>query len=562
MSEWPRNEFGPNLSFEDADRVVAALGIAPGDQVLEVGGASNTFERADVVCDLTFGATGQRNGSPGTFTKGVRYVEAPVESLPFADREFDFVVCRQVLEHVADPARAAAELSRVAARGLVEVPSRAGELMNGNPTHRWIVDLEDGVLVFHPRCFVEHPFDNLFYGRLFQDPSLRERAETRFRNLSNHQVLFEGRLRVRVEAARGPRFDYDDPVQAGRSHYSFARNCLLQGADPTYALPDAMLAARLLAGHPAPRLLLAAYQARLMQLEDAGQTLAGLSDNASASLRRLIAMAKRGDPVDLRTIPVPDPLDAKVAAAGHDDRPKASIVVPAPTAEGLRAAVESALSQDYPDVEVVVATSAAADDVGAALSHLSGVARLRVVSEPAARTVAALMNAGMRASMGNVLGFVVPPDRLQCHHLDRIVAGLLASGADAAHGDRLLLDGGGVLAPDLAPGSPAAAAFSASTLVMRSAAALALGPLDAASDVAVPTWLDALAKRHRVFHVPSVTVESAGPRPSGAPVVEGALAQLRLRPLDLYREIVALHARESALARRVRELEERLGARS
>ena len=82
---------------------IAALGIGPGDRVLEVGGASNAFARADVVCDLTFGATGQRNGSPGVFTAGTRYVEAPVESLPFGDGEFDFVICRQVLEHVADP---------------------------------------------------------------------------------------------------------------------------------------------------------------------------------------------------------------------------------------------------------------------------------------------------------------------------------------------------------------------------------------------------------------------------------------------------------------------------
>src|SRR4029079_17570981 len=98
------------------------------------------------------------------------------------DHEFDFVMCRQVLEHVPDPQKAAAELARGARRGLVEVRSRAGELVNGNPTHRWIVDREEDTLVFHPRCFIEHPFDNLFYGRLFQDDALREKSETRYRN--------------------------------------------------------------------------------------------------------------------------------------------------------------------------------------------------------------------------------------------------------------------------------------------------------------------------------------------------------------------------------------------
>ena len=76
----PRNEFGPNLSFEDDEAAaIAALGIRPTDRVLEVGGASNAFGRADVICDLTFGATSQRNGAPGTFKAGKRYVEAPVE---------------------------------------------------------------------------------------------------------------------------------------------------------------------------------------------------------------------------------------------------------------------------------------------------------------------------------------------------------------------------------------------------------------------------------------------------------------------------------------------------
>jgi SAM-dependent methyltransferase len=524
--------------------------------VLEVGGASNAFERADVVCDLTFGATGQRNGSPGVFTRTKRYVEAPVERLPFADREFDFVICRQVLEHVADPAAAAAELSRVARRGFVEVPSRAGELLNGNPTHRWIVDRDGDVLVFHPRTFVEHPLDNLFYGRLFQDAALRERSEGRYRNLLNHQVAFEGTLRVRVARADGPAFDYDDPVQAARSHYSFARNCLLQGADPAYALSDAHLAARLVPDDPRARVLLAVYQARMLQLDEALETLAGLDDNASASLKRIVERARKGEAIDLAKLPVPDPMDPRITRSAHTDRPKVSIAVPAASAAGLRAAVESALSQDYPDVEVVVASALPEAAVAAEIGHLS-TPRLLVERAPAGATEAALLNLALRRCTGNLLGFLVPPDRLQCHHLDRLVAGLLAAGSDCAHGDRVLLDGSGVLAPDLVPGNPATAAFSLSTLVLRSAVALELGPFDVSSDVAVPAWLGRLAKGFSIVHVPTVTVEAPGPAPAGAPVLEGSLAQLRLRPLDLYCEIVALHAREAALLDRVRELEAR-----
>jgi SAM-dependent methyltransferase len=44
-------------------------------------------------------------------------VRANVESLPFADGEFDLVVCSQVLEHALDPAAVLHELTRVLAPG-------------------------------------------------------------------------------------------------------------------------------------------------------------------------------------------------------------------------------------------------------------------------------------------------------------------------------------------------------------------------------------------------------------------------------------------------------------
>lgn len=60
----------------------------------------------------------------------------------FRDKEFDFVYCSHVLEHVRDPAKACAELMRIGKRGFIETPTRGKDLWLGTAAvsnHRWAV---------------------------------------------------------------------------------------------------------------------------------------------------------------------------------------------------------------------------------------------------------------------------------------------------------------------------------------------------------------------------------------------------------------------------------------
>lgn len=59
--------------------------------------------------------------------------------LPLRDHEFDFVLCSHVMEHVADPVAFAAELVRIAPRGIVVTPHAFKDAIFNfeDPTHRW-----------------------------------------------------------------------------------------------------------------------------------------------------------------------------------------------------------------------------------------------------------------------------------------------------------------------------------------------------------------------------------------------------------------------------------------
>lgn len=69
---------------------------------------------------------------------------------PFADNSFDRVICKDIIEHVADPVLFLAEIHRIARDGaLVEIrtPHFSAQNSWNDPTHRW-----------HYGAFWYHPF--------------------------------------------------------------------------------------------------------------------------------------------------------------------------------------------------------------------------------------------------------------------------------------------------------------------------------------------------------------------------------------------------------------------
>jgi hypothetical protein len=140
---------------ESRQRILAML--RDDDLILDVGGWAQPFPRADWVLDLQPYETrglydydeGERGKERFNADTWVTRDICDRERWPFANDQFDFVICSHTLEDVRDPVWVCEELQRVGKAGYIEVPSRLEEQtvgVNGDwpgwAHHRWLCDVD------------------------------------------------------------------------------------------------------------------------------------------------------------------------------------------------------------------------------------------------------------------------------------------------------------------------------------------------------------------------------------------------------------------------------------
>ena len=130
--------------------------------MLEVGSGQSPHPRANVLVDKYVADDFERPQEIG-IDIAKPFVVADGHSLPFADKAFAYAIALHVLEHATDPERFAAELSRVADAGFVQVPSSESELTFGWPYHPWLIDFDGETLVFRPRDGRSAPYGEVFH---------------------------------------------------------------------------------------------------------------------------------------------------------------------------------------------------------------------------------------------------------------------------------------------------------------------------------------------------------------------------------------------------------------
>ena len=124
------------------------LKIRKQHKVVEIGSGHNPTIRANVIVEKYINDNTHRCGNIKIYPHQI-FINADGENMPFENKEFDYAICCQVLEHVDHPAKFISELCRVAKRGYIETPSLIGEFLFPKKAHRWVIlDIDQKLVIF------------------------------------------------------------------------------------------------------------------------------------------------------------------------------------------------------------------------------------------------------------------------------------------------------------------------------------------------------------------------------------------------------------------------------
>lgn len=125
--------------------------IKPTDQILEIGPGGTPHPRSDVFLEITAKnerlAKLQRGNTEKLITdKPVAYYRGG--KFPFSDKEFNYVICSHVLEHVENIEFFISELFRIAPKGYIEYPTIYYEYLYNFPVHLNFLKFKNNTLFY------------------------------------------------------------------------------------------------------------------------------------------------------------------------------------------------------------------------------------------------------------------------------------------------------------------------------------------------------------------------------------------------------------------------------
>lgn len=126
--------------------VLRQLPIRPTDFVVEIGAGPAPFWYTQLILDKHPFENLERHGD---IVNVAPVIKADAIKLPLADKACDVLFASHVIEHIPEPWKFIEEAKRCARHIYLEFPSALRELMYAWSFHHWLVDVEDGHLVFY-----------------------------------------------------------------------------------------------------------------------------------------------------------------------------------------------------------------------------------------------------------------------------------------------------------------------------------------------------------------------------------------------------------------------------
>ena len=132
-------------------------------KIADIGCGYGANEFATVVADTQ---------DLSSFYKEKNFVKINDKELPFKDKEFDFVICSHVIEHVEDFEFFVKELERISSKGYIELPTRLGDniVFENKQDHIWWFTFDDVIneIVASKRNQLMDPFITVSTAKLFE----------------------------------------------------------------------------------------------------------------------------------------------------------------------------------------------------------------------------------------------------------------------------------------------------------------------------------------------------------------------------------------------------------
>ena len=153
--------------------------------VLDIGCGYRANENASVVADVQ---------DFSDFYKNKNFIKIEEKSLPFKNKEFDFVIASHVIEHVDDFEFFIKELERISNKGYIELPSRLADNLvfeNKNDHIWWFCydDLENQIIASKRNQLVD-PFITV---------SMAKILEQKFRESLVLELAWEDKIEYKID---------------------------------------------------------------------------------------------------------------------------------------------------------------------------------------------------------------------------------------------------------------------------------------------------------------------------------------------------------------------------